>query len=321
MIDYKNIDYKKLIEDFCKDSGYSQKQTSYILRPCVYEKKLFQLMPYQYGELIVKDMCGLGGKKGSKSPGYLIENYRYLVSFFNWCISKKYIDSNPFIEITELSTNNLIKQMVNEMKINVLYDDTLHQYVNKSQNKEFFAMIIGLLYDGVKSNNEVAAIKLGDIDLEQRTLTLKDRKINLSTFTVEAITKYETIEIFYVERIDGVTDKHEYVRYKDYLIKRTQKTKVENEDKFVKYTATILGNNLKKIDLTYIDVYRSGLLSRLRKAFCKFNDAEFSEIILSDKKVNTGVANIFKSVIGKNRIDIIRDMCIPYLVESKYYQK
>lgn len=321
MIDYKDIDYKELIEDFCKDSGYSQKQTSYIYRPCVYEKKLFQLMPYQYGELIVSDMCGLGGKKGSKSPGYLIENYRYLVSFFNWCISKKYIESNPFLEISELSINNLINQMVKKMKIKVLYDDTLKQYVNQSQNKEFFALIIGLLYDGVKSNNEIAAIKLGDIDLEHRTLTLKDRKINLSTFTVNAITKYETIEIFYVERIDGVTDKHEYVRYKDYLIKRTQKTKVENDDKFVKYTATILGNNLKKIDLTYLDVYRSGLLSRLRKAFCKFNDAEFSEIILSDKKVNTGVANIFKSVIGKNRIDIIRDMCIPYLIESKYYQK
>lgn len=321
MIDYKNINYKELIEDFCKDSGYSQKQTSYILRQCVYDKPLFQLMPYQYGELIINDMCGLGGKKGSKSPGYLIENYRYLVSFFNWCISKNYIEYNPFLEISELSINNLIIQMVKKMKIKVLYDDTLQQYINKSQNKEFFALIIGLLYDGVKSNNELAAIKLGEIDLGNRTLTLKDRKINLSNFTMEAIIKYEHVEIFYVERIDGVTDKHEYVRYKDYLVKRTQKTKVENEDKFVKYTATILGNNLKKIDLTYLDVYRSGLLSRLRKAFCKFSDEEFSEIILSDKKVNTGIADIFKRVIGKNRIDVTRDMCIPYLIESKYYQK
>ena len=90
---------------------------------------------------------------------------------------------------------------------------------------------------------------------------------------------------------------------------------------FVKYTATILGNNLKKIDLTYLDIYRSGLLSRLRKAFVKFSDAEFTEIMLSDKKVNTGVANLFRGVIGKNRIDVAKDMCIPYLVESKYYQK
>lgn len=321
MIDYKDIDYKELIEDFCKDSGYSKKQSSYLLRQCVYEKKLFQLMPYQYGELIVSDMCGLGGKKGSKSPGYLIENYRYLVSFFNWCISKKYIDSNPFLEISELSIGNLINQMVKKMNIKVLYDDTLQQYVDKSQNKEFFALIIGLLYDGVKSNNEIAAIKMGDIDLESRTLTLKDRKINLSIFTMEAITKYQTIQTFNFERIDGIAGKHEYVRYKDYLIKRTQKTKVDNEDMFVKYTATILGNNLKKIDLTYLDIYRSGLLSRLRKAFVKFSDAEFTEIMLSDKKVNTGVANLFRGVIGKNRIDVAKDMCIPYLVESKYYQK
>lgn len=322
-----NYDYKKLIEEFCNEKGYSDKQKSYLLKPCVYEKNLFAMMPYQYADLVVGDMCGLGNKSKTtkvktKTPRYLFENYLYISHFFEWCVDKNIIPSNPYNE-DYLSYDVLLYQFTQQLEITVLYEEDLPLYISKiDSNNELCGVILGFLFDGVIGNKELASIKYDDIN--GNILSIRGRNVILSHFSINALNKYRQVSAYYVEKSNGVVEEHPYIQYKDFLFKITDKfAKDLTDEKYIFSMGKSLGNNLNKLDISMIDVTRSGLIAALRKEFNKFSDKEFSDIFIKDDKINTGIAGKINKVMktyGKTRVNEVINSCFSYIVKSKYYQ-
>lgn len=320
----ESYSYKELIEEYCDDVRYSEKQKSYLLQPYIYEKDLFNLTPFQYGNLIISDMCGNGSNRGSKNATYLLSNYNYIFSFFEWCVNnKKIINYNPFAEVNELSKNNLLLQFANDTKAKVIYKEDLNKIVNLvPSNKETYALIIGLLFDGVKSNNELSSIRVSYI--KNNILLLNGRKIILSKFTINALLSYEKCNTYHFDK-NNHSDDRAYLRYKDFLFKRTEDTNFNcDEDYYIKNTATNwIGRLLKNIGLSYGDITKSGLLDALRKTFNELNDKEFSHMFICDEKLNSGAARKINKVGNSygvmERSNNILNYCLIYLLKSKYY--
>lgn len=313
--------YKELIEKFCDDKGYSEKQKEYLLKPCIYEKDLFNMMAYEYGSLVLDNMCGRG--KGLK---YLEVNYLYITHFFDWCVEKRLIPKNPYKVIPNLSFTNLAYHMTEKANIKVLYEDDLQRIVNNiSCNKELYAVIIGLLFDGIENTKELASIKCSDINIADGTLTINNRSIVLSLFTESAIEQYNEADYYIVEKSNiSKAIVHEYKRHKDYFIKKAAFSMRPDlsDDDFVRTTAKSITKYLKKMDLSYLDINKSGMISALRKEFSNWTDEEFCEIFISENKINAGISGKLKKVMklyNKSRTNDVINGCFPYIVNSKYY--
>lgn len=325
MNEYKMNDYKKLLETFCGEKGYTEKQSSYLLKPCIYEQDLFSLMPFQLGSLILMDMCGVNNREKAikgKSSSYLKSNYSYMFQFFEWSVAKGLIPLNPYRELQNLSYDNLLYQMAERSDITLMYqEDRLSITAGLEFNRELYALILGLLFDGVSSNKELASIRTGDIS--EDVLTVSERAILLSPFSVAALAKYNQQDTIYLKKANGV-EEQKYVRHKDFLFKKLEKKYNPGieDGKYVKSNANAIGNYLKKVSLNYIDVTRSGLIHALRVEFEALTDAEFCDIFLTANKLNTGITgkiNKVMDIYGGTSIPVLVDNCFPYVMKSRYY--
>lgn len=325
MNEYKDNDYKMLLESFCKEKGYTEKQSSYLLKPCIFEQDLFSLMPFQLGSLILMDMCGVHNKEKAvkgKSSSYLKSNYSYMFQFFEWSVGKGLIPLNPYRELPNLSYDNLLYQMAERSDITLLYQEDLPAVIAGLEfNRELYAAILGLLFDGVSSNKELASIRTGDISAD--VLTVSGRTVLLSPFTVTALAEYNQQDTLYLRKANGVEEQN-YIRHKDFLFKKLEKKYNPGivDGKYVKSNANAIGNYLKKVDLNYIDVTRSGLIHALRMEFAALTDAEFCDIFLTTRKLNMGISgkiNKVMKIYGGTSIPVLVDNCFPYVMKSRYY--
>lgn len=321
------INYKELIEAYCNEKGFYQTdQSKFVMKPCIYNKDLFNLTPYELGNLVL-EMVGLDPDRSqSRTSAYFMTNYWHIVNFFDWCVEKNYIPFNPYRELGEtLSSDNLLYQLSEQVNIKLIYSDDIPKYINNIEyNKELYELIVRLLYDGVSSNRELASIKLHDICGDR--LSVNGRQIALTYDTVAAINKYISTNVFYLAKVGKWLEEQPYITHKEYLFKKPEKYYIPNleDEKYIKSNANAIGNYLKRIDLTYIDVFRSGMIDKLRKEFSYLSDAEFCSLFTSTGRTDVGVARKIKSIItifGKTRTNTELDNCFPYILKSKYYQK
>lgn len=331
MINYNSDEYKKLIEEFCSYKGYTENQASFLLRPIVYTKDLFNLIPYQYAKLII-EMCGFDGDEGSrgtKNPQYLRENLSYINQFFEWCKNEKnIIHGNPFHDLDTLSYKNLLFQVIEKMDIAVLYDDTIDMMVDKIElNKSLLEMIMRLFYEGIKNPKELAGIKIDNIDFVHMKIKLEDRVIKCSSKLMMSIKSYMKEKEFYSKKKNSNNVENlAFTSYENYLIKlvvkRESDLEIDNEDNYIRATALRIGRYLKTINLNYIDLNRSGFINAIRREFTTYNDEEFCNIFIGDEKINTGIVRKLKKVMSGYGFEVVYttiNSCIPYVVKSRYY--
>lgn len=331
MANYNSGEYKKLIEEFCAYKEYTENQAAFLLRPVVYSKDLFHLIPYQYAVLIL-EMCGFDGEAGSrgtKNPQYLRENLSYINQFFDWCKNEKMIiQGNPFHDLDTLSYKNLLFQVIEKMELVVLYENTMEAIIDRIElNKSLLEMIMRFFYEGIKNPKELAGIKIEQIDFVQMTVKLEDRVIKCSSKLLLSIKAYLSEKEFYSKKKNSNNIENlSYKSYGDYLIKlvvkKSSDLNMDGEENYIRTTALRIGRYLKSIPLTYIDLNRSGFIHAIRREFHTYSDEEFCNLFLGEEKLNTGIVRKLKKVMSQYGFDVVYttvNSCIPYVVKSRYY--
>jgi len=316
-----DYNYKVLINEFCEEKKISKNDKAFFLKPEIYEKDLFNLLPYELGNLILEI-------SSSKSALSFKQNYLRISTFFEWCSENKYIEVNPYKELEHLSYNNLLYQMAEQSAVTVIYDYELRGYSNRSIcNKELCALIVGLSYDGVANLGELTSIRWGQIDLYNRKIKIKEREIPLSAFSIKAIKKYKNVDEYEIQRTDTSIITTGCVQHKDFLLKVTDTYYNPDitDEQFISGKGIGCQKLLKKIGLSYFDVTKSGALNALRKEFKELDNSEFCKIFFKEylkkltRKEAAGVRAVMKVYGGRNTSDFV-DSLIPFVVKSKYYQ-
>jgi len=114
--------------------------------------------------------------------------YRALRAFFNWCIRERYIETSPL---------TFHAPKLPEMTMPMFSKDEIIEMVKACSKKTYLRdkAIIFMLFDTGMRLCELSVLRLGDIDLENRTVHImgkgrKERTLHLSTQTIKAIWRY-----------------------------------------------------------------------------------------------------------------------------------
>ena len=184
-----NLDYKKLIVDFCKESEYTQVRSKRYIKPCVYEKDLFDINP----ETLLTaafELCG-----SSKNLHYLREMRLFLRNFFQWAVKKGFTAFNPFDTFELLSFDYMKIEFINRVNIKFIYFEDIDEICKMiefvdTQHKALMKFIVSALYDGVKNTKCFVSIERDDIDLQNNTLKFYECNLNLADRTVKYLLEY-----------------------------------------------------------------------------------------------------------------------------------
>lgn len=322
-------DYEGLLMEYCDYAEFKDKQRGFLLKPYIYEKDLFHLNVAEYSRLILNDMCGLGGTRGSKNPSYLYENFIYIKNFFQWCVEKGITQSNPYLEFEELSYKNLVYQMIEKTEVVVIYDKDVDTLADRAAvNRELYELVVRLLYAGL-TLREIGGLRISDLDRVKCGILLKDRTVECPGAVFDAADRYLQVDEFQVNNAQSV-NKYKYHTYCDFVIKTIEKNlKVEDipdGNTYSYLTANKLGRMVNRYGIHHSDISSSGMLNQLRKSFRELNDQEFCGLFqFSQRKFNRGESgkiNKIGLIYGKKNprsAVIIKDL-LPYLIKSKYYR-
>ncbi len=346
-IKYTSEDYKNMIERFCGEKGYTDKQSAFLIRPCVYEKDLFNLDPQEYLDLVIKDMCGK-----SKNAQYLLENRSYISQFLGWAVTNNYIEMNPFEKLSILSYTSMVEIQSEYVNLDILYPEDIREIVkNIPQNKDYYSMLIYGFYGGIRNAKEFASIKTTDIDLDNNTIKLKDRIFHGSEILFSHIRAYmkETeyrVSKTYPNSQKIIIDILELVKVGDYLIKdklsknRDWKEHLDNIDinKYERILQTRISRDfceglpklfkiydLDDFSMSIDQVNKSGFINFARHKLYNYSDYDFCELFVgSDDYMKKEWCKILEDCAKEfgepSKGHAIRRKYRLHILSSKYYK-
>lgn len=311
-----NLDYKKLIVDFCKESEYTAVRSKRYIKPCVYEKDLFDINP----ETLLTaafELCG-----SSKNLHYLREMRLFLRNFFQWAVKKGFTDFNPFDMFELLSFDCMKIEFINRINIKFIYFEDIDDICNMiefvdTQHKALTKFVISALYDGIKNTKHFVLIKHDDIDFQNNTLKLYEHKLILSDRTIKYLKEY--------------LNEDRGVMFENRLIKCIREG--QSEETYESSVHTLIRSQFKKIKkyllengidypVTAETISKSGFITFVRKNV--ESDAELCRLF----KLNEGIRNSVRlSDIAYNfgfpknsLISQIRQNHEIFLMKSKWYK-
>lgn len=117
--------------------------------------------------------------EGLKNTSVAI-HYRVLQAFFNWLVRENYISQSPLSDVQEPKTPNKFPKVIDKEQAEKLLD-TARNWRRTWAGYRNFTIIVTFLDTGLRLNELINA-KLGNLDLEQRSIKVhgkgaKDRRV------------------------------------------------------------------------------------------------------------------------------------------------
>lgn len=334
-----NINYKDLLERFCFEKGFSGQKRQRLVKPYLYEKKLFELTVGEYQNLVVHEMC-----KNSKDVNYLIRNLSYLTSFFDWCCEQDIIHANPFAMLSDLQLAGLLPLFLDKANVTVFTDELIGQVVSRlEKNKERSEVLVRAFYEGIRTPREFAGLRLRNIAFGTGVITLAGRSLQCSAELIAAIERYRDTESVWGNSRQGSL--YPAVQISDFLLKVSDKDgnlflydpdEPGSEEKYVGNCINRIVNYMKwiqremlsagmELNMSYDCLFKSGMLHRLREQLRSLSDEEFCSLFLdygevaAREKLKTLVCEFVRRYGVNDRWDNIKKSYQPYIVKSEYY--
>lgn len=310
---------KNIVEEYVAEVNTNDTQV--LLKPEVYMKDIFGMSPEEILEFVLNNMCKLNVKKQVSASH--MRRQRYIISrFFDWCVEHGYLLYNKIEDIEMLGYRNMLFELAERSEVNVYYKETLPRFDKEDEMK--VDVILYLLYHRFKNLEEVASLRLSDIDFDNRIINLKNRSFRINKNMLYMLIEYIRQNTCLFIRLK-VKQKN-LVQYKDYILKVYDSSNVTDEKSYKKTCKRIFEERLHgEIDIR--DIVMSGILNDLREELKELNNHEFSEFILEDArnskwKRSLNVKKVYETVFMKHGYKpstLIKDELSLYLAKSKYY--
>lgn len=245
-----------------------------------------------------------------------LDCYRTLYSrFYRWCIEQQYTDSrNIFEESVYLDPDTLADYMAKKCSIYYYNDADIEFLCGKTQESPVVSeALIRCFYEGVSSYDELIHLRRGQLDLDNHTICLKDRRIGISerlSFLLERLLLGE------VEMEEGRNGyRLQRLVEEDVFFYRITKDTDANRKQFLK-------RRLEKVSecagrrVTAKLLYQSGLLQTVRKA-CADDEERLIRVLYEDKnkKTNFVLDRMLKEKGYSIKSSRVRYMFKPYMLQ------
>lgn len=310
---------KNIVEEYVAE--VNNIDTRVLLKPEVYMKDIFGMSPEETLEFIFNYMCGLNAKK-QVSASYM-RRQRYILSrFFDWCVKHGYLKYNKIEDIEMLGYRNMLFELAERSEVNVYYKDTLPRKDSEDEMK--VDVILYLLYYRLKNIEEVASLRMSDIDFDSRMIYLKNRSFKINQNTLYMLKEYNRQNTCLFIRLK--TKQKNLVQYDNYIMKVFDNSNVTDVKSYKKTCKRIFEERLRG-EVAVRDIVMSGILNDLRAELKELNNHEFSEFILEDVRDSKwrrsiNAKKVYENVFMKHGYKpstLIKDELSLYLAKSKYY--
>ncbi len=311
---YSTLQYKEIINDFCNEYPNYRKN---LYREEIWSEDIYGMADELF-HFVNDIMCT------KKTSLRTMQNQRIILKrFLDWSVEHGFIQGH-LLNSDNYSYNDFAEKFITEMEIEIFYDETIDELIEKIQfNKELCEIIIRCAYEGVQEARQLAKMTYKDID-------------KFSDKMKAAISKYKAINVHQGSSTNGYRKSYEIgVRqFENHIIKTRDSSFSDiTEEKYIKrITSNInewMESNISvawngKYQITYDMIYYSGFINWVKKKcdlegkpndyFIKLfrvgnNERAFKRIGDFAKEYNL-------KVTGNEKI---RQACYPYIINSKYF--
>lgn len=308
----ERIDTKQLSKEFLQN--YTQMNAYPFTNNKIFEyekksgKNFFEMSDRDFVEFFF-DFVGINSVA-------TLDCYRTLYSrFYRWCIEQQYTDNrNIFEESVYLAPDTLADYMAKRCSIYYYNDADIEFLCGKLPESPVLSeALIRCFYEGVSSYDELIHLQRGQVDLENHTICLKDRRIGISerlSFLLERLWLGEA------EMEEG-RNGYRLQRFAEgdvFLFRITRDTDT-NRKQFLKRRLEKVSEYAGK-KVTAKLLYQSGLLQAVRKA-CANEEERLIRVLYEDKNKKTNF--VLDRILKENGYSIkssrVRYMFKPYMLQ------
>lgn len=206
------------------------------------------------------------------------------IGLYNLLISKGYVKSNVF-NSRLLETNNILKATATNVYIS---PKRFNLAIDRITNKEVGECILRLFYEGVSENRSLYDIKLSDMDLENKKITMPKFTIEMSDSLARAIVNYNEAEKM-----------GRYTLTQAHIGGFVKTVNYENtSDSFVSF-ANYVKRTVSQTGLKKANIYASGFMNYLYKKCGNVSSVKELFFSYESKDLNTEAARQLVSLANE----------------------
>ncbi|MEY8390201.1 hypothetical protein D3Z36_10405 [Lachnospiraceae bacterium] len=204
--------------------------------------------------------------------------------FYDWCVEKKYIMSNPFEHSKYLSYEYLVRMAAANGNVPYYSREYVVGLCQEQTGDEAYYKAMALsLFEGVKSYSQLARLTWKDVDTGSGTVAIGGRQIKISDELQEAYEELRKREYFQAGERRQALDKASGALIPP-LIRFGQQKSLSSGN--YRYLSNAISRKMAALGLSASGLYESGIMHRLLQQFGK---NEILEYLVPDQPLEKSV--------------------------------
>ncbi len=260
------------LEEFQTVSPDCQKIGNYIRRqePFRYEEEYGRDFVHYTDENLMDLFIRKFGHYKPSVMSVVFGKYR---RFYDWCVERAYLSSNPFDHSKYLSYEYLVRMAAANGNVPYYSREYVAGLCREQTGDEAYYKAMALsLFEGVRSYSQLARLKWEDVDTKRRTLAVGDQNIKISGELLEAYEELKNCEYFQTGERKQALDQGSGALIPP-LIRHGQRNSSSREN--YRYLSNAISRKMTALGLTASGLYESGIMHRVVQQFGKDEILEY----------------------------------------------